>query len=48
MSVSSIVGRTPWSAADPLVGLFGRSKSGSRGTRAEQGVRPTGLVTHDR
>jgi hypothetical protein len=39
-----IVGRTPWSAADALVGLFGRRKSGSRGTRADQGVRPTVTV----
>ena len=40
MSVSSIVGRTPWPAADPLAGLLRRSKSGSRGTRADQGGRP--------
>ena len=43
-----MVGRTPWSAADALVGLVRRfkdlilrGKSGSRGTRADQGVRPT-------
>src|SRR5437867_3667165 len=42
-----MVGRTPWSAAGPLAGLFVwvriflRPKSGSRGTRADQGVRPT-------
>jgi hypothetical protein len=39
------VGRTPWSAADALVGLLlvlmSASGSGSRGTRADQGVRPT-------
>jgi len=33
------VGRTPWSAADALVGFS--SCRGSRGTRADQGVRPT-------
>src|SRR5262249_40182787 len=40
----SIVGRTLWSAAGPLAGLLGLSStviSGSRGTRADQGVRPT-------
>jgi len=38
----SVVGRTPWSAADAPVGLtVGSVKSGSRGTRADQGVRPT-------
>src|SRR5271156_3083687 len=43
-----IVGRTPWSAADAPVGFseiaggrFGWAKSRSRGTRADQGVRPT-------
>jgi hypothetical protein len=42
------VGRTPWSAAGPPAGFFGlpvrsilRLKSGSRGTRADQGVCPT-------
>jgi hypothetical protein len=41
-----IVGRTPWSAADALVGLPGRmmliplARSGSRGTRADQGSAP--------
>ena len=36
------MGRTPWSAADALVGLLGiYSGSGSWGTRADQGVRPT-------
>jgi uncharacterized protein YndB with AHSA1/START domain len=38
------VGRTPGSAADALVGLLMKSrepKSGSRGTRADRGVRPT-------
>src|ERR1035441_9105914 len=34
----------PWSAADALVGLLGLcSKTGSRGTRADQGVRPTSV-----
>jgi hypothetical protein len=33
-----VVGRSPWTAADALAGLV---KSGSRGTRADQGVRPT-------
>jgi hypothetical protein len=40
------VGRTPWSAADVHVGL----RSGSWGTRADQGVRPTHtdyLPTHE-
>jgi hypothetical protein len=42
-----ICGQTPWSAADALVGLFRLegliclAKSGSGGTRADQGVRPT-------
>jgi hypothetical protein len=43
-----LVGRTPWSAADAPVGLADMgpdvrpmAKSGSRGTRADQGVRPT-------
>jgi hypothetical protein len=41
------VGRTSRSAADAPVGLFGNeefarlAQSGSRGTRADQGVRPT-------
>ena len=35
------VGRTPWSAADALVGMLSLSRSGSRGTRADEGVRPT-------
>jgi hypothetical protein len=38
------LGRTPWSAAGPLACLrdgIGASGSGSRGTRANQGVRPT-------
>jgi len=38
--VGVIVGRTPWSAADALVGLLG-AEAGSWGTRADQGVRPT-------
>ena len=47
-----VVGRTPWSAADAPVGLLlaraganfaGAEGSGSRGTRADQGVRPTKL-----
>jgi hypothetical protein len=43
-----LVGQTPWSAADapvglvgPPISLIGRQKSGSGGTRADQGVRPT-------
>jgi hypothetical protein len=48
MSVSCIVGRTPWSAADAPVGLFGRRKSRTRGSGADAGVRPTRLVPHDR
>jgi hypothetical protein len=43
-----MVGRTPWSAAGPLAGflkvgngLILRENSGPRGTRADQGVRPT-------
>ena len=43
-----MVGRTPWSAADALVGLpqwrkrlILRAKSGTRASRADQGVRPT-------
>ena len=36
------VGRPPWSAADAPVGLVAAKKeSGSRGTRADLGVRPT-------
>jgi len=35
-----VVGRTPRSAAGPLAG-FRRAQSGSRGTRADLGVRPT-------
>ncbi len=36
------MGRTPPSAAGPLAGLAQWPKgSGSRGTRADQGVRPT-------
>lgn len=38
------VGRTPWSAANPLIGLCGLSslvKSAIRGPRVDQGVRPT-------
>jgi hypothetical protein len=41
----SMVGRTPWSAADAPVGLGGvifLAGSGSGGTRADLGVRPTG------
>ena len=38
------MGRTPWSAADAHVGLC--SKCGSRGTRADLGVRPT-LVSYE-
>src|SRR5438874_6552114 len=35
------VGRTPWSAADPLVGLFVAPASRTRASGADQGVRPT-------
>src|SRR5580700_3245390 len=42
LTPSGNVGRTPWSAADAHVGLWLR-KSGSWGTRADLGVRPTGL-----
>jgi hypothetical protein len=35
------VGRAPWPAADPLVGLFGCAKSRTRGSGADKGVRPT-------
>jgi hypothetical protein len=48
MASRALVGRTPWSAADALVGLprrcknlVLRTKNGSRGTRADEGVRPT-------
>ena len=37
----SLVGRAPWPAADPLVGLLGRRKSRTRGSGADEGVRPT-------
>src|ERR1035438_4750720 len=40
-SLRSLVGRTPWSAADALVGLSGQSKSRTRGSGADEGVRPT-------
>src|ERR1039457_6373004 len=43
-----MVGRTPWSAADALVGLLPwrkrsilRAKSGTRASRADRGFRPT-------
>ena len=35
------VGQTPRSAADPLGGLPGLSKSRTRGSGADRGVRPT-------
>src|SRR5881296_2944015 len=35
------VGRAPWPAADALVGLFGRGNSRTRGSGADEGVRPT-------
>jgi len=35
------VGRTPWSAADALVGFCGLRKKPARGPTADQGVRPT-------
>jgi len=44
-TVRPIVGRPPWSAAGPLAGFFVHPilspNSGSRGTRADQGVCPT-------
>ena len=36
-----MVGRTPWSAADALVGVFGRRKKPARGPAADQGSAPT-------
>jgi hypothetical protein len=36
-----LVGRAPWPAADPLVGLPERRKSRTRGSGADEGVRPT-------
>ncbi len=39
---TGLVGRTPWSAAGPLAGLFGpHSRTGRSG--ADQGVRPTNI-----
>src|SRR5713101_9312219 len=35
------VGRAPWPAADPLVGLPTREKSRTGGSGADEGVRPT-------
>src|ERR1035441_118317 len=35
------VGRAPWPAADPLVGLLEHRKSRTRGSGADEGVRPT-------
>jgi hypothetical protein len=35
------VGRAPGPAADPLVGLLGPSRSRTRGSGADAGVRPT-------
>ena len=35
------VGRAPWPAADPLVGLLKHSKSRTRGSGADEGVGPT-------
>ncbi len=39
------VGRTPSSAADPLVGLFVAPASRTRASGADQGVRPTASST---
>ena len=36
-----LVGRTPWSAVDPLVDLLERRKSRTKGSGADGGVRPT-------
>jgi hypothetical protein len=41
LGLQHLVGRAPWPAADPLVGLLGRSKSRTRGSGADEGVRPT-------
>jgi hypothetical protein len=35
------VGRAPWPADDPLVGLLEHRKSRTRGSGADGGVRPT-------
>ena len=39
--LAQFVRRSPWTAADALVGSLGFEKSGSGGTRAGQGVCPT-------
>jgi hypothetical protein len=36
-----LVGRAPWPAADPLVGLLEARESRTRGSGADEGVRPT-------
>ncbi len=41
-SVEGAVGRTPWSAPDALVRLAGGTKRPTRGSAADEGVRPTG------
>src|ERR1035438_4211091 len=50
-----MVGRTPWSAADALVGLprwperlIPRAKGGGRAPRADRGARPTRSTTFHR
>jgi TatD DNase family protein len=37
----ALVGQAPWPAADPLVGLLEHTKSRTRGSGADGGVRPT-------
>ena len=42
MAISGrVVGRTPWSAADALVGLHDSHEKPAGGPDADQGVRPT-------
>src|ERR1035441_6677036 len=40
-SDDDFVGRAPWPAADPLVGLLEHRKGRTRGSGADGGVRPT-------
>ena len=40
---TELVGRTPWSAADALVGLCGPEQKAGQGAGCGPGVRPTGL-----
>jgi hypothetical protein len=43
--MNCFVGRAPWPAADPLAGPLGRTKSRTRGSGADEGVRPTEAAT---